>query len=145
MAGKTISERILSAKSGTDARAGDVVVSKVDWVLGTDAAGPMAINYFERMGGTRVFDPSRVMFALDHYAPPTPKTQGFHDQIRDFAARHGAEVRSVGVWHSAQPALTKWLRPRAIDAEPPGVSGDAFGGARKRWKLAKFSIAVLPA
>src|SRR3954469_26072604 len=96
MAGKTVSEKILSAKSGTDAKAGDVVVCNTDWVLGTDAAGPMAIDYFERMGGTRLFDPARVMFALDHYSPPTPKTQAFHKRIREFAARYGAEVRAVG-------------------------------------------------
>jgi hypothetical protein len=29
----------------------------------------MAIAYFDRMGGTRVHDASRVVFALDHYAP----------------------------------------------------------------------------
>ena len=38
---KTISEKILSAKSGRDARAGDIVVCRIDWMLGTDAASPM--------------------------------------------------------------------------------------------------------
>src|SRR5262245_41186184 len=94
---RTMSERILAAKSGSDARAGDVVVCNVDWVLGTDAATPMAIDYFERMGGTRVFDPRRVLLALDHYAPPTTaRTRAFHDQIRTFAARHGIPVCDVG-------------------------------------------------
>jgi len=32
----------------------------------------------------------------------------------------------------------------AIDEDPPGVSVDGVGGARKRWKLAKFWIAVVP-
>ena len=35
---KTMSEKILSAKSGADARAGDVVVCAVDLVIGTDAS-----------------------------------------------------------------------------------------------------------
>ena len=39
---KTISEKILSAKSWTDARAGDIVVCDVDLVIGTDASSPMA-------------------------------------------------------------------------------------------------------
>jgi hypothetical protein len=34
--GKTISEKILSAKSGVDARAGDVVICDFDYALGTD-------------------------------------------------------------------------------------------------------------
>ncbi len=95
--GRTISEQILSAHAGRDVRAGDVVVCDVDLVIGTDASGPMAIDYFERMGGTRVFDPSRVIFALDHYSPPTiPQTQAFHARVRAFASRHGVECLAVG-------------------------------------------------
>jgi 3-isopropylmalate/(R)-2-methylmalate dehydratase large subunit len=94
---RTISEKILSEKSGQDARAGDIVVCQVDWVLGTDASSPMAIDYFERMGGGRMFDPSRVLLAMDHYSPPsTPKTAGFHDRMRAFARLHGVRLHEVG-------------------------------------------------
>jgi len=103
--GKTISEKILSAKSGTDARAGDVVVCDVDLVICTDASTPMTIGYFEKMGGERLFDASRVVFSLDHYSPPsTPKTAAFHDQVRAFARRHGATVFEVGEGISHQVA-----------------------------------------
>lgn len=94
---KTISEKILSTKSRTDAYAGDVVVCDVDLVIGTDASSPMAIAYFEKMGGRHLFDPERVVFALDHYAPPsTPKTAAFHDQVRGFARQTGARLYDVG-------------------------------------------------
>ncbi len=97
MMGKTISEKILSAKSGVDAHAGDLVVAAVDCVLGTDASGPMAIDYFTRMGGERLFDPARVVFALDHYAPaPTPASAALLDVTRDFVRRHGAVLYEVG-------------------------------------------------
>ena len=97
MAGRTISEQILSVKAGRDVLAGDVVVCAVDLVVGTDASGPMAIDCFERMGGARLFDPARVLFALDHYAPPTSaQTLAFHDRVRSFATRHGAECWGVG-------------------------------------------------
>ena len=43
---------------------------------------------------------------------------------------------SVGVWQSAQPVLAKSCLPLLIDVEPPGVSVDGVGGARKRWKSA---------
>jgi 3-isopropylmalate/(R)-2-methylmalate dehydratase large subunit len=96
-ASKTISEKILSAKSGVDARAGDVVVCDVDLVIGTDASGPMSIDYFERMGGTAVFDSSRIVFSLDHYSPPsTPKTAAFHDRVRAFTNRYAIELFDVG-------------------------------------------------
>src|SRR3954471_4506637 len=94
---KTISEKILSAKSGQDAVAGDVVICDVDLVLGTDASTPMAIDYFNRMGGERVFDAQRIMFALDHYSgTPTPRTRSFHEAVRNFAEPRDIEVRSVG-------------------------------------------------
>jgi 3-isopropylmalate/(R)-2-methylmalate dehydratase large subunit len=94
---KTISEKILSAKSGMDAWAGDVVTCVVDRVIGTDASSPMAIDYFERMGGTKLHDATRVVFSFDHYSPPTTaKTKGFHDQVRAFIARHGGQLYDVG-------------------------------------------------
>ena len=94
---KTIAEKILSAKSGTDARAGDIVICDVDWVLGTDASSPMAIDYFERMGGTKLFDPSKVIFSFDHYSPPnSPQTKAFHERVRAFVKRHGGTIYEVG-------------------------------------------------
>jgi 3-isopropylmalate/(R)-2-methylmalate dehydratase large subunit len=94
---KTISEQILSTKAGREARAGEIVVCEVDLVVGTDASAPMAIDYFERMGGARVFDPSRIVFALDHYAPPASNaTRALHDRVREFGRRFGIEVYEVG-------------------------------------------------
>ena len=97
MAALTITEQILSSRCGHFVRAGDIAICEVDSVVGTDGSGPMAIDYFEQMGGSRLFDPSRVFFSLDHYAPPTtPETRAFHERIRAFAARHGATVFGVG-------------------------------------------------
>lgn len=107
MAGpRTLSEKILSARAGRDARAGDIVIARVDRVIGTDASAPMAIDYFEQMGGERLHDPARVMFALDHYAPPgSDATRGFHERVRTFARRHGATLYEVGDGISFQLAM----------------------------------------
>jgi 3-isopropylmalate/(R)-2-methylmalate dehydratase large subunit len=97
MPGKTISEKILSAKSGRDARAGDVVICRVDCALGTDGSTPMALDYFAAMGGTRVHNASRIVFALDHYAPaPSRQTELLHERMREFATRHGILLWDVG-------------------------------------------------
>jgi 3-isopropylmalate/(R)-2-methylmalate dehydratase large subunit len=57
----------------------------------------MAIDYFNRMGGEHVFDPKKIMFALDHYSgTPTPKTRSFHEAVRDFAAPRVIEMRELG-------------------------------------------------
>jgi 3-isopropylmalate/(R)-2-methylmalate dehydratase large subunit len=95
--GKTIAEKILSSKSGVDARAGDVVVCDVDCALGTDGSTPMALDYFEAMGGKLVRHSERIVFALDHYVPPTSaKTQSLHSTMQNFAGRHGIRLHEVG-------------------------------------------------
>jgi 3-isopropylmalate/(R)-2-methylmalate dehydratase large subunit len=107
---QTISEKILSSRSGSSVRAGDIAVCKADLILGTDGSGPMAIAYFEQMGGERLHDPSRVFFSLDHYSPPaSPATRAFHDRIRAFASQYGATVFDVGEGISHQVAVERGL------------------------------------
>src|ERR1017187_6626831 len=97
MAGKTTSEKILSAKSGMDARAGRVVVCSVDCAMGTDGSAPMAIDYFEAMGGRSVRDAARIVFALDHYAPaPNRAIALLHQRLRAFAGQFAIELWDVG-------------------------------------------------
>jgi len=95
--GQTISEKILSAKAGRPVRAGEVVVCDLDIALGTDGSTPMALDYFDAMGGQAVRHPERIVFALDHYAPsPNAKTGALHRRMRAFAARHGIALHEVG-------------------------------------------------
>src|SRR5262245_7616310 len=105
---RTISEKILAAKSGAPAHAGQIVVCNVDLVIGTDASGPMAIDYFEQMGGTAVFDPSKIFFALDHYAPPVnDATKALHERVRAFGQQYGITVFEVGDGISHQIAVER--------------------------------------
>lgn len=104
--GKTISEKILSAKSGTNSRAGDVVVCEVDLLMATDGSMPMTIDYFEQMGGDQVAAPDRIMVAMDHYSPaPNRQTATLHDRIRTFAGPRGLKVFAVGDGIGHQLAL----------------------------------------
>jgi 3-isopropylmalate/(R)-2-methylmalate dehydratase large subunit len=106
MTPRTLPEKVLSAKSGKGGRTGDFVICEPDLVLGTDGSTPMALDYFEAMGGRSVHNPRRVLLARDHYAPPTsPSTMGFHRRMEDFAGRHGVELLPVGGGISFQVAL----------------------------------------
>lgn len=104
--GKTIAEKILSAHSGTDARAGDIVVADVDFVMGQDGTTPLAIRALERMGTQGVFDPSKVAVVMDHSAPsPLEGVSALHTQMREFGKRTGVTVYDVGegVCHQLMP------------------------------------------
>jgi 3-isopropylmalate/(R)-2-methylmalate dehydratase large subunit len=97
MSGKTISEKILSLKAKRDVRRGDVAVCSVDCMIGTDASTPMAIDYFDAMGGTRVLEPENVFFALDHYAPaPMVKATQLHARMLRFAEEQGIHTWGIG-------------------------------------------------
>ena len=130
MPGKTISEKILSAKSGRDARAGDLVICNVDYAMGTDGSAPMAIDYFEQMGGTRVFDADRIVFVMDHYNPPAGSTAAaLQDRMREFARKHAITIHDVGDGISHQLMVeTGRTRPGGllIGADSHSVTGGAL-------------------
>jgi 3-isopropylmalate/(R)-2-methylmalate dehydratase large subunit len=70
----------------------------------------MAIDYFEQMDGSSVFDPSRIVFALDHYSPPTTeRTKHFHERVMGFARRHGIRVFDVGEGISHQIVVERGM------------------------------------
>ena len=47
--GKTLSEKILSEKSGTDARTGDIVIAPVDLAFVQDTTGPLTIRQLKEV------------------------------------------------------------------------------------------------
>ena len=67
--GKTLVEKILSEKSGTDAAAGDIVVAKVDVAFVQDGTGPLAVRQYDEAGFAKVADPDKSILFLDHAAP----------------------------------------------------------------------------
>lgn len=95
--GKTIAEKIFSAHSGTDARAGDIVIADVDFVMGQDGTSPLAIRALEKMGAEGVFDPAKVAVVMDHSSPsPLEGVSALHTMMREFGKKTGVIVYDVG-------------------------------------------------
>jgi len=106
ISGKTIAEKIFSAHSGTDARAGDIVVADVDFVMGQDGTSPLAIRALEAMGVDRVFDPGKVALVIDHSSPsPLEGVSALHTMMREFGKKTGARIYDIGegVCHQVVP------------------------------------------
>jgi len=106
ISGKTIAEKIFSAHSGTDARAGDIVVADVDFVMGQDGTSPLAIRALENMGADAVFDPAKVAVIMDHSSPsPLEGVSALHTMMREFGKKTGCHVYDVGegVCHQLVP------------------------------------------
>jgi len=101
--GKTIAEKILSEKSGTDAVAGQIVVANVDYVMVNDVTGPIAFREYDKIG-TNSMHKDRMVLIPDHYVPNKDVASAEQaKEMRDFARKHGIknyyEVGKGGVCH----------------------------------------------
>ena len=95
--GKTLAEKILSQKSGSDARGGEIVIAKVDLVFAQDTTGPLTVRQFETTGFKRLANPPRTALFLDHAAPsPNQELSSDHMLLRHFARRTGCLIFDVG-------------------------------------------------
>jgi 3-isopropylmalate/(R)-2-methylmalate dehydratase large subunit len=104
--GKTLSEKILSNHSGTDAKAGDIVIADVDFCLGQDGTSGVAIDVFNKMNTKHVFDPSKIAIIIDHSSPsPNEGVSKIHKKIRDFTRAQDIKLYDIGcgVCHQISP------------------------------------------
>ncbi|MFA4858401.1 MAG: 3-isopropylmalate dehydratase large subunit [Candidatus Margulisiibacteriota bacterium] len=103
---KTIAEKILSAHSGKDARAGDIVIADLDFCLGQDGTSGVAIDAFHKKHGDHVFNPDKIAMIIDHSAPsPNEGVSAIHKKIREFAAQYKIKLYDIGcgVCHQLTP------------------------------------------
>ena len=110
MSGKTIAEKILSAHSGKDAHAGDIVIADVDYAMSQDGTSALAIDAIYDMGDGHVHDPSKVAMVMDHSCPsPLEGVSAIHKKIRDFGKETGITVYDwgCGVCHELLPESGK--------------------------------------
>ena len=110
--GKTLSEKILSAKSGTDAKAGDIVISPVDLVFVQDTTGPLTVRQFKAGKKQTLADPARSAVFIDHAAPsPNRALSNDHLFLRQFAADTGCLLFDAGSGVCHQLVAEKLANP----------------------------------
>ena len=107
--GMTMTQKILARAAGVEScRAGELLMCRLDLVLGNDITAPVAINEFVKMGATKVFDPAKIALIPDHFVPNKDiKSATMAKQMRDFAKAqkivHYYEVGRVGIEHALLP------------------------------------------
>jgi 3-isopropylmalate/(R)-2-methylmalate dehydratase large subunit len=85
--GKTLAEKILSEKSGTDAKAGDIVIARVDLAFVQDTTGPLTVRQFQE-SGMSLANPGRTVLFIDHAAPsPNASLSNDHIFLRKFSRK----------------------------------------------------------
>lgn len=111
--GMTVAEKILAAHAINDdgsvgkdfVEPGEIINAKVDFCFGNDITAPIAIQEFEEVGATDVFNKERVALIPDHFSPAKDiKSANQINVLRKFARRlnlpYFYEIGRVGVEHT---------------------------------------------
>jgi len=102
MTQKTISEKILSAKSGQDAVANQIVEAEIDYVMANDVTAPLAFREFLTLNREPVRE--KIVLIPDHFVPNKDIASAEQAaEMRRFVKRNGLpnyfEVGRGGVCH----------------------------------------------
>ncbi|KXB01561.1 3-isopropylmalate dehydratase [candidate division MSBL1 archaeon SCGC-AAA259O05] len=90
--GRTISEKILSEKSGEDVYAGDYTTASIETVMAQDGTAPLTIKAIEEMKGGEIWDPNKIVLVMDHTVPSASVgTSSMHKLMREFAEKENIE------------------------------------------------------
>ena len=128
--GKTLAEKILSLKSQSDVRAGDIVIAPVDLVFVQDTTGPLTIRQFQESGFGVLAEPQKTVVFLDHAAPsPSQQLSNDHAFLRQFAKETGSALFEVGSGICHQLVAEHFANPGDIivGADSHTVTAGALG------------------
>ena len=107
--GMTMTQKILAAHAGLDSVcAGQLILAKLDRVLGNDITSPVAIKEFSKLGKDSVFDKDKVTMVMDHFAPNKDiKAAEQCKMCRDFCGEkqvtHFYDAGKMGIEHALLP------------------------------------------
>ena len=107
--GMTMTQKILANGAGlSEVKAGQLIMAKLDLVLGNDITSPVAIKEMEKMKTTGVFDNDKIALVPDHFAPNKDIKSAEHCKcVREFARRNEItnyfEMGEMGIEHALLP------------------------------------------
>ncbi len=128
--GKTLAEKILSEKSGTDAKAGDIVIAKVDLAFVQDTTGPLTVRQFQSSGMSKLANAKRTVLFIDHAAPsPNANFSNDHILLRDFSQKSGCILSEAGDGICHQIVAEAYARPGdvVVGADSHTVTAGGLG------------------
>ena len=116
----TLAEKILLAHTeAEDVRPGDVVMVRCDVVMANDVSGPVAFRAMEKMGATRVFDPSRVVMVADHFMPAKDaRSAELQRRLKEWSDEQGVTFYGQGRGGIEHTLLCEegWIVPGSVIA-----------------------------
>ena len=105
---QTITEKIFSDHVGHKVKAGQIIDSKIDMVIGNDITTPISIKAFKESGAKSLANPDGFAIVMDHYIPAKDILSANQAKIsRDFAYEHNLknyfDEKDMGIEHALLP------------------------------------------
>ena len=105
---QTITEKIFSDHVGHEVKAGQIIDSKIDMVIGNDITTPISIKAFKESGAKSLANPDGFAIVMDHYIPAKDILSANQAKIsRDFAYEHNLknyfDEKDMGIEHALLP------------------------------------------
>jgi len=105
---QTITEKIFSEHVGREVRAGEIIESPIDMVIGNDITTPISIKAFRESGAKKLANPDGFSIVMDHYIPAKDIMSANQAKIsRDFAYEHDLknffDEKDMGIEHALMP------------------------------------------
>ncbi|MBS5951961.1 MAG: 3-isopropylmalate dehydratase large subunit [Clostridium sp.] len=107
--GMTMTQKILAAHAGLESvKAGQLIESNLDLVLGNDITSPVAVNEFYKLKLEKVFDKDKIAIVPDHFTPNKDiKAAEQNKMIREFVKEKDItnyyDVGEMGIEHCLIP------------------------------------------
>ncbi len=107
--GMTMTQKILAAHAGLESvEAGQLIMAKLDLVLGNDITSPVAINEFSKNGFESVFDNTKIAMVMDHFVPnkdikAAQQTKQCRTFAKSFNITNYYDVGEMGIEHALIP------------------------------------------
>ena len=105
----TMTQKILAVHAGLESvRAGQLIMAKLDMVLGNDITSPVAINEFKKNGFESVFDNEKISLVMDHFAPnkdikAAEQCKQCRMFAKSFSIKNYYDVGEMGIEHALLP------------------------------------------
>ncbi|MCZ6185801.1 3-isopropylmalate dehydratase large subunit [Campylobacter ureolyticus] len=105
---QTITEKIFSDHVGYEVKAGQIIDSKIDMVIGNDITTPISIKAFRESGAKSLANPDGFAIVMDHYIPAKDILSANQAKIsREFAYEHNLknyfDEKDMGIEHALLP------------------------------------------
>lgn len=105
----TATQKILAHHAGLKSvKAGMLIETNIDMILGNDITTPVAINEFEKSNQSQVFDKNKIALVMDHFTPNKDiKSAENCKMVRAFAKKNEIlnffDVGEMGIEHALLP------------------------------------------